>query len=120
MKCHLEFTRLLILNLHNNHSNLVGVKFEISTNAIFEAAGIPAVEEKWFKNGKLDKDSLEPFIKPRYRGGSKISFPFSHLRHKFKELMFVIMKYFTCEGRYSRLYDYHVRLLMHFTRVLAI
>jgi len=27
------------------------------------------------------------------------------------------MKYFTCEGRYSRLYSYHIRLLMHFTKV---
>ena len=27
------------------------------------------------------------------------------------------MRYFTCEGRFSRLYSYHIRLLMHFTRV---
>ena len=27
------------------------------------------------------------------------------------------MKYFTCEGRYSKLYSYHVRCLRHFTRV---
>ena len=27
------------------------------------------------------------------------------------------MKYFTCKGRFSRLYTYHIRLLMHFTRV---
>ena len=29
----------------------------------------------------------------------------------------IIMKYFTCEGRFSRLYTYHVWLLIHFTRV---
>ena len=27
------------------------------------------------------------------------------------------MLYFTCEGRFSRVYSYHIRLLMHFTRV---
>ena len=27
------------------------------------------------------------------------------------------MKYFSCEGRFSRLYTYHIQLLMHFTRV---
>lgn len=27
------------------------------------------------------------------------------------------MKYFSCEGQFSRLYAYHIRLLMHFTRV---
>jgi len=32
-------------------------------------------------------------------------------------LMKLIIKYFTCEGRFSRLYAYHIRFLMHFTRV---
>ena len=27
------------------------------------------------------------------------------------------MKYFSCEGRFSRLYAYHIKFLMHFTRV---
>ena len=27
------------------------------------------------------------------------------------------MKYFRCEGRFSHLYAYHIKLLMHFTRV---
>ena len=31
--------------------------------------------------------------------------------------MKLIMKYFRCEGRFSRLYAYHIRLRMHFTRV---
>lgn len=29
--------------------------------------------------------------------------------------MKIIIRYFTCEGRFSRLYRYHIRLLMHFT-----
>ena len=31
--------------------------------------------------------------------------------------MKLIIKYFSCEGRFSRLYAYHIRLLMHFTSV---
>ena len=116
MKSHLELTRLLILNLHNKHSSLAGVYFDISANTISDGIGIPIVGEKWFKKGKLEKDFLEPFVKNRYRGGSKKFFPFSHLKHRFSPLMLVIMKYFTCEGRYSRLYTYHVRL-MNFTGV---
>ena len=92
MKSHLELTRLLILNLHNKHSSLAGVDFEISAGAMFEATGIPTVGEKWFKRGKLDKDFLEPFIKTRYREGNKTIFPFSHLKHRFSPLMLVIMK----------------------------
>jgi len=29
--------------------------------------------------------------------------------------MKVFMNFFTCEGRFSRLYQYYIRLLMHFT-----
>ena len=65
----------------------------------------------------IDMSYYEPFIKPRYKEGYKIIFPFSHWLDRYAPLMRVIMKYFTYEGRYSRLYPYHVRLLMHFTRV---
>ena len=44
-------------------------------------------------------------------------FPFRFLENKYVPMMKIIMKYFTCEGRFSRLYTYHIRLLMHFTRV---
>ena len=39
------------------------------------------------------------------------------MRDEYAPLMRLIMKYFSCEGRFSRLYAYHIRLLMHFTRV---
>jgi len=39
------------------------------------------------------------------------------LRDEYAPLMRLIIKYFNCEGRFSRLYAYHIRLLMHFTRV---
>lgn len=44
-------------------------------------------------------------------------FPFRFLRNEYAPLMRLIMRYFTCEGRFSRVYSYHIRLLMHFTRV---
>lgn len=44
-------------------------------------------------------------------------FPFRYLRDTYAPLMKLIIKYFTCEGGFSRLYTYHVKLLMHFTRV---
>ena len=32
-------------------------------------------------------------------------------------MMKIIMKNFSCEGRFSRVYCYHIRLLIHFTKV---
>ena len=73
--------------------------------------------ERWFKREKLALSYYEPFLKPRYQQGCKNFFPFSYLLERYAPLMRQIIKYFTCEGRYSRLYSYHIRLLMHFTRV---
>ena len=39
------------------------------------------------------------------------------MEDRFAPLMKIIIKYFTCEGRFSHSYAYHIRLLMHFTRV---
>lgn len=44
-------------------------------------------------------------------------FPFRFLKDEYVPLMRLIMRYFTCEGRFSRLFFYHIRVLMHFTRV---
>ena len=44
-------------------------------------------------------------------------FPFRFLKDEYAPLMKLIIRYFSCEGRFSRLYAYHIRLLMHFTRV---
>jgi len=65
----------------------------------------------------LDGHYYEPYIKSRYKNERKRTFPFRFLEDKYAPMMRVIMKYFTCEGRFSRLYTYHFRLLMHFTRV---
>ena len=72
--------------------------------------------EKWFKQVSLDLSHYQPFLKPRYQADCKTIFPFSHLLERYAPLTKVIMKYFTCEGRFSRLYSYHIRLLMHLTR----
>lgn len=110
-------TRIFISKLHDNQVTLAGVTFTISTIVISAATGIPDVGEKWFKQSELEKHYYEPFIKPRYINEKKRYFPFSHLLDRYAPMMTIIMKYFSCEGRFSRLYSYHIWLLMHFTRV---
>ena len=117
VKFHHELARLFVTNLDNNVVNLVGVTFNLSPTIISEAIGIPNVGKKWNKRQNIDRDYYEPYIKAKYH--SKISrvFPFKFLEDKSASLMKVIIKYFTCEGRFSKLYAYHIRLLMHFTKV---
>jgi len=114
---HPMLTRLFISKLQDNQVTLVGVTFTLSSAIILAAIGIPNVGEKWFKQGDLERHYYEPFIKPRHINEIKGYFPFSHILDIYAPMMKIIMKYFSCEGRFSRLYSYHIYLLMHFTRV---
>ena len=67
MQNHPELTKLFIINLHDKKVNLAGVTFELSTDAIANATGIPSVGEKWFKQANLDMSYFEPYLKLRYK-----------------------------------------------------
>ena len=97
VQSHPELTRLSILNLHEKRVNLAGVNFELSSDAIAIATGIPSVGEKWFKQANLDISYYEPYLKPRYKDYNKFIFPFSHFLERYAPMVKVIMKYFTCE-----------------------
>jgi len=114
---HHELARLFVTHLHKNEVTLVGITFIISSTIISEATRNPNVGEKWYKGQHLDESYYEPYIKAKYRNQVKRLFPFKFLENRYVPLMRIIIKYFTCEGRFSRLYAYHIRLLMHFTRV---
>jgi len=114
---HPMLSRFFISNLHDNQVTLAGVTFIVSTAIISSSTGIPNIGEKWFKQGDLERHYYEPYIKPRYRNDRKRMFPFSYLLDIYVPMMKIIMRYFNCEGRFSKLYTYHIRLLMHFTRV---
>jgi len=81
------------------------------------ATGIPNIEEQWHKKKKVERHHYEPYIKNSCLSQLTRAFPFIFLRDEYAPLMRLIMKYFSCEGRFSRLYVYHIRLLMHFTKV---
>lgn len=112
-----ELARLFVAHLHNNEVTLVGVTFTVLPSIILEATKIPNVGEKWYKAQNLDENYYEHYIKPQHKSQVKRLFPFKFLENMYVPLMKVIIKYFTCEGRFSRLYTYHIRILMHFTRV---
>ena len=114
---HPALTIVFISNLQDNQVTIVGVTFTISTSVVAATTGIHNVGEKWFKAINIDAQHYESILKPRYKNENKKVFPFSHLLDRFSPMMNNIMKYFTCEGRFSRLYSYHIRLLMHFTVV---
>jgi hypothetical protein len=56
------------------------------------------------------------FLKPEYQEDNlSKGVPRNHMLEYFDKILRVIQRYFTCEGRFNMVYQYHIRLLMHFT-----
>lgn len=114
---HHELARLFVLHLHNDQVTLAGVTFTLSLESISLATDIPNVGERWNKRQQIDGENYEPYIKAGYLRQLSRFFPFQYLKDSYAPLMKLIIKYFSYEGQFSRLYAYHIKLLMHFTRV---
>lgn len=114
---HYELARLFVLHFHRDQATLAGVTFTLTLETVSLEKCIPNIGELWHKKQQIDRQHYEPYIKPNFLRQLKRVFPFRYLKDEYAPLMRLIMKYFSCEGRFSRLYAYHIRLLMHFIRV---
>jgi hypothetical protein len=76
------------------------------------ATEIPLQGEKWFKGMALDTSCYMDFIKPKHQNQKMgVGIPSVYLLEPFEKLLKVIRKYFTCEGRFNKVYTYHIRIL---------
>lgn len=94
---------------------IAGIEFSFSVASISIATGLPDNGEYWFIGMNLDLENYKPFLKTPYRDTHTHLLPFRYLLQKYAPLMKIFMRFFTCEGRFSKLYAYHIHLLMHFT-----
>jgi len=64
----------------------------------------------------LDIFSYKEFIKNACLNRKiGVDIPSQYLLEPFENILKVIIRYFIREGRFDRVYPYHIRLLMHFT-----
>jgi hypothetical protein len=56
------------------------------------------------------------FLKPEHKARDLYKgFPRNQLIEQFDKILRIIQRYFTCEGRFNIVYQYHIILLLHFT-----
>jgi hypothetical protein len=88
----------------------------VSETSISATTGIPITGEKWFKFMALDVAYAKYFLNPEYQADNLTKgVTRNHLIEQFDRILRIIQRYFTCEGRFNTLYQYHIRLLLHFT-----
>jgi len=104
------------LNVNGIEVKVGNMKFLVFKDTIDTTTKIPAHGEQWFKGMQLYLACYHEFLKPRFRDtyfGATI--PREILLENHSSLLRVIQRFFTCERRFTRVYQYHIRLLMHFT-----
>jgi hypothetical protein len=70
---------------------------------------------KWFKGMSLDSYFCNDYFKSEYQNENfSKGVPRSYMLEHFDKLLRVIQRYFTCEGRFNMVFQYHIRFLMHF------
>jgi hypothetical protein len=104
------------LSFNGIEAKVGNMQFQVSKDTIVVATEIPAHGEKWFKGMQLDLACYHEFLKPEFRDADfGATIPRELLLENHSNLLRVIQSFFTCEGRFTRVYQYHIRLFMHFT-----
>jgi hypothetical protein len=109
-------TKEFALNFNGIQTRVADITFQVSEDTMATTTKIPVQGEKWFKYMPLDPTFYTDFLKPKYiKHRFGITIPRECILEHYESLLRVVQCYFTCEGRFDRVYLYHIRLLMHFT-----
>jgi hypothetical protein len=88
----------------------------VTEASISSATGIPITGEKWFKAVSLSSAYAKDLLKHGHQGSDlSKGVPRNRLIEQFDRILKIIQIYFTCKGRFNTLYQYHIKLLIHFT-----
>jgi hypothetical protein len=93
------------------------LEIHVTTDMIVEVTEIPRTGEQWFKAKKIEKeDWCQDMLRPEHRGVDLVKgVPRKWLIEDYDKMLFIIQRFFTCEGRYNWVLQYHFKLLLHFT-----
>jgi hypothetical protein len=115
-RAHPEVAREFALNFDGTKTKVGTFEFEVSEFSISTATEIPNTGERWFKAMTLNVAFSKEFLKLEYQGDNlSKGVPRNHMLEGFDNMLKVIQRYFTYEGRFNMIYQYHIRLLLHFT-----
>ena len=101
----------------NGHVVEVGdLKFTITEATIVAVTSLPQEGDIWFKNIGVDDQGWKVMLK---NPGMDVSLfrkgiPISALKSKWRNMILILQKFITHEGRFGCMYVYHIRLVMNF------
>jgi len=91
------------------------LEFVVTEETISQATRIPLQGESWFEGRELYSAHFKEFVKPQFKNKDATILPRTYLLNQHNQLLKFIQRYFTCEGKFNTMYQYHIGLIMHLT-----
>ena len=113
---HKEVTKYFARAFDRVEVKVGDIKFAVIESLVAEATVLPNMGERWFKNRGIIGEEWKAFLKKPGMDTSifKKGIPSTTLKGKWREMLFIIQKFITCEGRFGCMFFYHARVLMNF------
>ena len=112
--CNLEVTRQFASTFDGSKAQIGNLILSISDKYISQVTRLPQIREKWFKKQYMEEKYWTPYINKSRKVCNWVNgVSRSWLKSPWDEIAYLIQKYVTCEGRYSLIFLYHIRILMH-------
>ena len=113
---HKEVTKSFARSFNRSEVEIGDVKFTITESFIAEATELPRQGERWFKNKEFHNEAWRQMLKTLGMDilVFKKGIPSSALKNKWRNMLLILQKFITCEGRFGTLYVFHIRLMMNF------
>jgi hypothetical protein len=109
-------TLQFVLHFDGETAKVGELEFGVTEEFVAEAIQLPTIGQRWTKGQLVDKKLCAQLLKPQYRetkwseGMSR-----SWLEPQWAQVLIILQRYLTCEGRYTIIFPCHARLLLHFT-----
>ena len=97
------------------------LNMSVTPETIALVTEIPRGQENWFKGFRFDMEACKMLMKPEYAEMDlNNAVPRNCIKDSYAKLLFNIQRYFTYEGRYHKVYTYHLKLLLHFIIMISL
>ena len=102
---HKEVTKTFARSFQGTEVEVGDVKFTVTEVFIAEATGLLRTRERWFKNREFHNESWKQILKSPGMDVTvfKKGIPSSALKNKWRNILLILQKIITCEGRYLSL-----------------
>jgi hypothetical protein len=102
------------LNFDGHEVEIGKMLMLVTEQTIAKACRLVVGGERWWKKEHVVTEFVNQFLLPEKQNPDwRRGIPRSWVRPEWHTALVVIHRYITCEGRFSLIYIYHIRILMH-------